>query len=139
VADLSLAGAKEGVAEFLTSMLRKDEILDTSATFGQAFAIIDDGCGHREPARIQCAHALSFEEYRKLRNALLPTAPHPPSGDGASHFEALRELLWQKVRRQAPTPERKARASNLASLLSLKQTDKRYQRGVDTLKSVKRH
>ena len=129
---LSLAGAKEGEAEFVTSMLRKDEILDASATFGQAFAIIDDGCGHREPARIQCSHALSFEEYRKLRNTPLPEVPHPTVGSGTGHPETTRELLWQRVRRQPPTPERKARASDLASLVSLKQTSESYQRGVGT-------
>ena len=128
---LSLAGVKEGEAEFITSMLRKDEILDASATFGQAFAIIDDGRGHREPARIQCSHALSFEEYRKLRNTPLPEVPHPSVGDGARHPEASRELLWQRTRRQPPTPERASRGAELMSLLSRKQTDERDQRHHD--------
>lgn len=125
---LSLSGMREGQAEFITPMLRKGEILDTSATFGQAFAIIDDGKGHREPARIQCSHALSFAEYRKLRNTPLEEVAHPEPGFGHEHPDAPREMLWQRTRQQPPTPERQKRISELQSLLIVKQVAERAEK-----------
>jgi len=118
---LNLSGAREGEAEFITPMLRKRAILGTSATFGQAFAIIDDGRGHHEPARIQCSHALTFAEYRKLRNTPLEEVPHPQPGFGDDHPDAPREMLWQKARQQQPTSERQKRMGDLQSLLMAKQ------------------
>lgn len=126
---LSLAGVREGQAEFVTSMLRKDTILDTSATFGQAFAIIDDGRGHREPARIQCAHALPFEIYRKLRNTPLREVPHPEPAFGQEHPDALREMMWQKARQQPPTKERRKRLRDLEALIGAKQAAERGGKG----------
>lgn len=122
---LSLGGMKEGEAEFITSMLRKRAILDTSATFGQAFAIIDDGQGHREPARIQCTHALSLAEYRQLRNTPLDAVPHSQANLGDEHPDAPREMLWQRSRQQPPTPERQQRISELQTLLVAKQAAER--------------
>jgi hypothetical protein len=117
---LSLGAAREGEAEFITPMLRKGEILDASATFGQAFAIVDDGKGHREPARIQCSHALSYEDYRRLRNTPLEEVIHPAPGFGDEHPDAPREMLWQRAREQPPSPERQKRLSALETLLAEK-------------------
>ncbi len=117
---LSLTGAKEGEAEYITSTLRKNEILDASATFGQAFAIIDDGRGHREPARIQCSHAFPFEQYRKLRNTPLKEVFHPDAGPGSEHPDAPREMLWQRIRHQPLTKERSQRVAKLEELLLTK-------------------
>jgi hypothetical protein len=122
---LSLSGVREGQAEFVTPMLRKDVILDTSATFGQAFAIIDNGRGHREPARIQCAHSLSFETYRKLRNTPLREVTHPEPNFGDEHPDAPREMMWQKARQQPPTKDRQKRLRDLESLIVTKQTAER--------------
>jgi hypothetical protein len=83
--------AREGASQFITPMMRKRTILDTSGALGQAFAIIEDGKGHREPARIQCSHALSFAEYRKLRNTPLEEVVHPQPGFGDEHPNAPRE------------------------------------------------
>jgi len=101
--------------------VRKCEILATSATFGQAFAIIDDGKGHREPARIQCSHALSFEHYRKLRNTPLKEVAHPQPELGGEHPDAPHEMLWQKARQQPPPTERQRRIAALQTLLVSKQ------------------
>jgi hypothetical protein len=118
---LSLNSAREGQAEFITPVLRKDTILDTSATFGQAFAIVDDGKGHREPARIQCSHAHSFEEYRKLRNTPLRKVAHPEASIGQEHPDAPREKIWQRAREVPPTGERQQRIAELERILLAKE------------------
>jgi hypothetical protein len=117
---LSFGGAREGKAEFITSMLRKDVILDTSATAGQAFAIVDDGQGHREPARIQCDYAMSFAEYRKFRNTPLKEVVHPAAGLGNEHIEASREMMWQRARKLPPASDRQLRVTQLDQLLKAK-------------------
>lgn len=130
---LNFSAAKEGETEFITPMLRKGEILDASATFGQAFAIIDDGRGHREPARIQCAHAMPFAEYRKLRNTPLKEVPHIEPEAGSEHPDAPRDMLWQRSRRLPPTKERQRRIEELKSLISAKHAAERPESAAGAL------
>lgn len=118
---LSLQGNREGEAEFLTTMLRKREILETSGTFGQAFAIIDDGQGHHEPARIACAHKMPFAVYRNLKNTPLPEVHHPAPRVVDEHPDAPRDMLWQRARQEPLTPDRQQRLRSLATLLKAKQ------------------
>lgn len=106
---------RHGMSEFVVPMLRKDTILDTSATFGQAFAIVDDGRGHREPARIQCRLTLPYETYLELRSTPLEEVPHPVTPPSAP---SRQDLLWQRARQLPPDAERQARLASLASLLA---------------------
>jgi len=106
-------------------MLRKGEILDTSAMFGQAFAIIDSGTGHREPARIQCSHLLSLEQYRRLRNTPLKEVAHPQPGLGDEYPDAPWEMHWQKSRQLPPTAERQQQLMTLSTMLQGKEAVER--------------
>ena len=106
-------------------MLRKDAILDASATFGQFFAIIDDGRGHREPIRAQAEHRFSLEIYRKLRSTPLAVVPHAVPSVSNPAEQAPIETLWQQLRRQQPTKEREDRVKQLARLLAAKEAAER--------------
>lgn len=113
---------RRGLTEFVAPMLRKNTILDASATFGQAFVIVDDGRGHREPARIHARLTLPYEEYLERRHTPLAEVPHPAAGPVS---QAPQELLWQRTRRLPPDEERTRRLVSLASLLTEKEAAER--------------
>ncbi|MCI0335389.1 MAG: type IV secretory system conjugative DNA transfer family protein [Planctomycetes bacterium] len=113
---------RRGFSEYVVPMLRKDTILDTSATFGQAFVIVDDGRGHREPARIQARLTLPYEKYLELRHTPLDEVCHPVPPTVAP---VRQELLWQRARRLPPDAERQRRLASLTTLLSEKESAER--------------
>lgn len=57
----------------ITTKLERDTILETSATFGRSFLIIDDGTGHKEPIIMQQKH-----EYPDLSDLPMPVREDEP-------------------------------------------------------------
>ena len=117
---LSLGGERIGTTEMIVPKLRKDEILDTSATFGQFFAIVDDGKGHREPIRVQSKHRFSIETFRRLRNTPLRPVSHPVKEETSRPPGNPVEMLWQRARKREPDQSRKQRLDMLARLIKVK-------------------
>ncbi|MBL9165476.1 MAG: type IV secretion system DNA-binding domain-containing protein [Planctomycetaceae bacterium] len=119
---LSMGGERIGTTETIVPKLRKDEILDTSATFGQFFAVIDDGKGHREPARVQAKHRFSVETFRRLRNTPLKPVfhPEPENEDHARTTGSPIETLWQRARKRDPDQTRRMRLEMISRLISAK-------------------
>lgn len=54
--------------DILMPKLKRNVILETSATRNQAFLIIDDGKGHAEPMRIEIAHSQDESEYLRRKS-----------------------------------------------------------------------
>ncbi len=81
----------ESISHKITTQLKRDEILSTSATGNNCFMILDDGSGHREPLRLFTDYTITkkdFEDYKNQpipqRQASIAVAPEPKSRPSAT-------------------------------------------------------
>ena len=96
--------------EYLTTVLRTDEILDTSSTNQHAYILLDDGTGHREPVRLWMDYAMSLEDFRELK-----TTPPKPFDGVRPKIEVPDEgePLWKIARKKVDSPQWQKPLSNL--------------------------
>ncbi len=118
----------EGFSERITTKLKRDEILATSASGKQFYMVLDDGAGHREPLRLVSDYTLDGKDYLDLKNEPVPvresqagvdpipkhlqikatahtvaqTESKPTNNTSASHSQALLQLLEKKRLQEQP-------------------------------------
>lgn len=116
-----MTGLDDGsVHEFLTTVLRTDEILATSATNQHCYVLLDDGTGHREPVRLWMDYAMSIQEFRKHKT----TPPKAFIGERRElHVPSKMEPLWKIARNKMETPVWQA---SLTSVLRRKREEEAY-------------
>ena len=102
---ISASGPRQGVSETIVPLLRKDTILDTSATHRHAFLLLDDGHGHREPTRIVSEYAIDSANYRIMKHT-------PPP-----RLVGVREVPPPRIDKVAP-PWKTAAKTSLSELLA---------------------
>jgi type IV secretory pathway VirB4 component len=91
--------------ETIVPALERDTILDVSATFGQAFVVLNDGRGHHEPFIIEQRHALP-----DLSEVPMPARKHTEEAGPAATLSLV----------PADDPARKKRHEALARLMQTK-------------------
>lgn len=93
----------------LLPRLNKNEILDTSATAGHAFVILDNGQGHREPIRAELPYFIEDRAlYQQVRRTPLPRRPVAKDMRAATDAAAKRSALSHEIRK-AVDPVRRAK------------------------------
>ena len=108
--------------EYLTTVLRTDEILDTSATNQHCYALIDDGTGHREPVRLWMDYAMSHQEFRKHKT----TPPKASDRDRSKlHVPDKMEPLWKVARKKIESPSWQV---SLATLHQKKREEESFEK-----------
>lgn len=87
--------------EYLTTVLKTDDILATSATNQHCYVLLDDGTGHREPVRLWMDYAMSLQEFRVNKSK------PPPLFNGErpkSLVAGKLEPLWKMARKKMASP-----------------------------------
>ena len=96
--NLTAAGfdSRASEQEYLTTVLRTDEILDTSSTNQHAYVLLDDGTGQREPVRVWMDYAMSYKDFRDFKT----TPPEPFDGERKKvQVPDVGEPLWSIERK----------------------------------------
>jgi len=111
-------------SEFITTVLQKNQILETSATDGEFFVLVDDGKGHREPRRIFRDHVMEASNYRKLKSMQIdPTGYEQEQIPKESTAPSWNEQHLSDKK----SKEHQARIKQLASLLAEIQREEEVQ------------
>lgn len=106
--------------EVVMPRLRKNRILDVSATKGHTFLIMDDGKGHREPQRVVVAYSTDEKKYLADTHRRLPL--HPLRDTKETDGQAVAKPKSRPpARSQMPRLTPPARREQLEQLLRQKQ------------------
>lgn len=108
-------GGGSGRTERFVTKLRRDKILDVSATKGEYFIVLEDGSGHREPIHARGHHVTSWAEFKDNKWRLVPCVKLPPP--------AKRDLrpLWQRSHDAEPVGELAELQKKLSQLYRMKE------------------
>ncbi len=103
--------------ETIRPRLEKNDILDTSSTKNECFAILDDLTGHHEPIRLRPEYAIERHDFNALKRTPLPRKATQQEAAEPTPREPPAKPMWQTQRESKGSKERQER---LAFLLDLK-------------------